>query len=1431
MKTRYCCALRLLFLLFPLLSWGQSISIQGYSPSGNVCVGTPMTVSFTTSGTFATGNTFRVQLSSNYGITYVDLPGSFTSSPASVTLPATADASTNCVFRVVADKPLLFSYSSYSFQVSRPPSATLTGNSAGTEPINRYTPVFLRMALTGGNPYTLTTQDNTVFNKTSEYTSSDDYRVNPTKTTSYSLASVRNTCGVGAVSGSTTVTLNTVPFRIPTRSTTDACLGTQWPVYYSSDGPLPPNTIFEAELVSTNDNNRSVTLPVSGTANPLLVSLPAQLLGSYNYGYRLRIYSRTAGVSAWYADGQSFSLNTPPRFSLQSNLTTDFGTTTSLPFTATTTSSGTLFLNNGQQTTVYGSSWGSGTLGTFMVSATENASYSIVGYSGACADGMTFGNNVAAVQVRPGIRIDSLSAQEVCAGQSFTLHYTAPANYALPERLAVRFSDILSTQVTATVTKPGQLLVTIPASTTPLQSYSIQVRDVATGAVLSQSSAGFTIKTPPILSFSNTVLTAASSGVVSLDGVLSGGGQAVVILHTGQQQEFRGFLREASLSLPVYVSQTTTYSVVSVRNECGVGRTSEGRGQVTVNVSTPSQISSIRIQRIQPSWVSNCPGTPTWISATTSGTFAADNQFQLELSDASGDFGGRFISTTTKAESMSFAWPSQSGSYRLRLSSTNPVSRSGELWISVDSRPTLTARTTVTVPGQSVTGASVTVVAGQPVSVAHSFEGRGPFTYEYENGTSGRGESPFWYTNFPKSTTTYGIKRITDACGLSTTATIGRTQVVVVPSLILTENFSEAQCANLPIRIPFAHVGDNLPVGLTYVVQGSLNQTDWRTLPTTGSRSPLTTQFPTGWGSQTVYYRVVGQTGSGTITGTIRTIRLNTVPNVLLTGPNNQSAVSLDYAYPSLSLSLIDANSSNNTVLVSNGSQLITASAFASGSSVYISSPVGTYSVVAAYNQCGYGTAQGTVRTYLKPIMLRTGGNAACEGKPATLYSYVQGEFESNNTFTYVLTNTTSGIRRQLSGVISSTANPINGRVTQLLSATLAESLAAGLYATEIITSSPATTLTAGDYLEVQRPLSLSLVSRQLVAYIGDRITIPVSSTGGIPYSLTLSTGDVWVAGSSTEYIPLNVTRSGSFSIVKGSNSCGITTTSGVVSITALPTSGVTLRLRDLYTFGSCAGKAIYVDFLTTGTFSPTNSFSLLMSDSNGQNFRSIGTITPGYYSATAIVPATTPTGIGYMFRAASSSPSHEGATIGPLLISATPTGTLTGTTSIFKGDSTRISVALTGTPPWQLTITDLFGPRTFSTSQSPFTLTVRPDTTIGYRLTEVRNSQCGIGSASGTALITVSRLLATEPALPLELRTWPNPTAGTVLLEGELPGVGTLQVRVQTLLGTLVQSQTVQPTAGRIRTQLDLSALPTGTYLLTAEQDGRRSTFKVVKE
>ena len=157
-RNRY--VFMLVALLVPFIGAGQSIFLQE-SYSSFRCTGSVMSVSFTASGTFAAGNTFRVQLLANYGSTYIDLPGSFTSSPALVTLPASFVPGRPCVYRLVTDKSLRVSSSGSSFRIGTRPTAKVTGSTADNIPINPYTSTNLRIAVTGGATCTLPMRDST----------------------------------------------------------------------------------------------------------------------------------------------------------------------------------------------------------------------------------------------------------------------------------------------------------------------------------------------------------------------------------------------------------------------------------------------------------------------------------------------------------------------------------------------------------------------------------------------------------------------------------------------------------------------------------------------------------------------------------------------------------------------------------------------------------------------------------------------------------------------------------------------------------------------------------------------------------------------------------------------------------------------------------------------------------------------------------------------------------------------------------------------------------------------------------------------------------------------------------------------------------------------------------------------------------------------
>ena len=90
------------------------------------------------------------------------------------------------------------------------------------------------------------------------------------------------------------------------------------------------------------------------------------------------------------------------------------------------------------------------------------------------------------------------------------------------------------------------------------------------------------------------------------------------------------------------------------------------------------------------------------------------------------------------------------------------------------------------------------------------------------------------------------------------------------------------------------------------------------------------------------------------------------------------------------------------------------------------------------------------------------------------------------------------------------------------------------------------------------------------------------------------------------------------------------------------------------------------------------------------------------------------------------------------------PTGAiaLSGDAEICAGESSSLSVTLTGTAPWSITYTDGTTPVTVNAiNSSPYTIAINPATTSTYTLTAVSDAHCDAISLTGNATITVHLL------------------------------------------------------------------------------------------
>jgi hypothetical protein len=237
--------------------------------------------------------------------------------------------------------------------------------------------------------------------------------------------------------------------------------------------------------------------------------------------------------------------------------------------------------------------------------------------------------------------------------------------------------------------------------------------------------------------------------------------------------------------------------------------------------------------------------------------------------------------------------------------------------------------------------------------------------------------------------------------------------------------------------------------------------------------------------------------------------------------------------------------------------------------------------------------------------------------------------------------------------------------------------------------------------------------------------------TWTVPAGVSINSGQ----GTST----LNVTYTaaavdGSITVV-GTNACGSGTSSSLlIDVEPRPTvvlsaSGPTII---------CNGESTTLQLDLTGTanwdYTYTNGTATVNGTATGTPF----TIT--------VSPATTRTYQITALEDANSCVSQATDISGTVTVNVTPrpTSTFSGTTTICEGESTDITINLSGQQPWDVTYTDGTTPVTISTNTTPYVFSVSPIADKSYWVTAVSDANsCDAIAAdmTGIANITVNTL------------------------------------------------------------------------------------------
>lgn len=165
--------------------------------AGQLCSGTSLSVTYSTTGSFSASNKFTVQLSDSTGANFQSLPTSGTASPLVVVIPASTPVGFGYRVRIVAsDANTASGASPYAYRVATGATASFDSTTYYLRP---NATVQLKVRFTGDGPwyYTISSNQNSSIFYATRNPAILDFR--PVQPTTYQLINVSNGCGMGRI--------------------------------------------------------------------------------------------------------------------------------------------------------------------------------------------------------------------------------------------------------------------------------------------------------------------------------------------------------------------------------------------------------------------------------------------------------------------------------------------------------------------------------------------------------------------------------------------------------------------------------------------------------------------------------------------------------------------------------------------------------------------------------------------------------------------------------------------------------------------------------------------------------------------------------------------------------------------------------------------------------------------------------------------------------------------------------------------------------------------------------------------------------------------------------------------------------------------------------------------------------------------------------
>jgi hypothetical protein len=1399
----------------------QAQTITTGQITGLICKGSTTTIPFTSTGTFESGNVFKVQIRNSNQNVWTDLVTEGTASPLKFTVPANFDE-TNYYYsyyiRVVANKPNVLGSELYISSLSVKPNLTLLGLSSSF--INPYESVNLRIKGTGSFVKAVL-NDSTVIDIGNISNFGDNFLIYPKKSNDYSIAYATNACGRGDVSGTAKLTINDIGLKLISVNA-NACLGGKIQITYSSTEKVSASNKFKIGLQSSPDKEYEIdAVEKDGYIEAVL---PAYVAAPFIYNVRI-ISSSPKAVSAWSSLSDRIFIGDKASAEITSHsenvywgypVLIEYKVTGIGPWNIILNDGGFFNINYNPDYTTPNSPYSG--LFSKSVLPDKSKSYSISAFTSKCGVGPV-GKNIMDVIVKPGVVIDSLKeGMELCLGDSFTAKYsTFGNNTSIVAFVTTNDYGTNNDRIKVpAVFENGTIKVTLPKNlldnrNPESDNFFLGISYGSDPYQVTYSRKSFKIRTLPSVSFYSPLpITLVTKGNASLQLITYGTGNLSVLLEDSTRQTtYAGYrINNYAVYFPVQVAKTTTFKLKSVSNICGTVSTTDTRG-LTVYVNSPAD-NDITLKNTP---TKLCVGEKTKIYFKTFGTFKTENEYKVELTQ----YGVTKIIGTGKSSPIDVVIPDvnlyNNTNYTIRVVASAPTTISDSPYITINTKPSVN----LSIVSQLAFG---TLVDEEITFNIYGSTGGVPASFIFSDGSTFDGTQQL-IRRF-KSSTNFTIKSVSNECGIGTAAN-NSYKINIVPFKLYSVLDNTVYCTDSYYNYNYQISGVKEP-NVTFNLQIALQKDSVFTdLITNSSENPIRFKIPSTLKEGNYLLRLMSNTAVK-VYSQILGFQAKLPIKANLTASDGSNAVSIEGG-TSVNLKYsVTGTTPVNTILVDDKDQIIRGIISYDNNQSFTPTKSTTYTLKSIENTCGYGVGTGSVKVTIKPSITVNQLNVytICSGKDLIVNASSFGEFDAGNTFKFTL--------------IDSKKNRFNINEVSMLAGEvklkIPNNLVLDAYQLEVSSTMPIVTKMFSNNLSVIT-LPDATISGNTIINAGQQTYISVvnnNSKNNQSYyddAIYVLSNDTQGYTSYGKLVNVKPTKTTTYTLKSITNSCGIGKVSGSATVTVNPPTDKSINTN----FGVysatylCAGGQQYVYFDAQGTFSATNKFSAQISDKNGENFKDI--VSEGDKSPLKVnIPEDLPEGDNYRIRViASDKDVSSSANIYSLNSFKAPTATLDSTTYLFsEGKPVNVKINLTGTAPWSVKFgLEELSATTYRATATPFIIKLSPLSPVVYKVFSVNDTYC-VGKVSGIGIVKIELITANEELSDFEIKLFPNPTSDKITIQNDNFKNTTLQITDN--LGKQILQQNIHNS----EIILDFSNYPRGQYFLQIERDNKKVVYKIIK-